>query len=221
MQTKYISLLAAAAATTVSATEVKRVDVVHIFETLQVGKHIPSFTPNKRDVNAIFARDDKEECQSSALSILRSAPTANRDLQSWALTAETTDPCTLTAPSSLSSDLMSYMTAVVEWSNEKFEDMEDLVGKCIDEDDLDNAGGLDACSTHGKILFTTGTSVETVRLETALKTFATPGASSTGSAGGSGSDSDTTDKANAVAPRGVNMLAAVAAVGVAGFMIAA
>ncbi|KAF5658227.1 infection structure specific, partial [Fusarium circinatum] len=54
MQTKYISLLAAAAATTVSAAEVKRVDVVHIFETLHVGKHIPSFTPNKRSVNAIF-----------------------------------------------------------------------------------------------------------------------------------------------------------------------
>ncbi|KAF4341364.1 infection structure specific [Fusarium beomiforme] len=216
MQTKYITLLAAAAATTVSASEVKRVDVVHILETLQVGKHIPNFSLNKRGVNAIFARDDKEECQSSALSILRSAPTANSDLESWALTAETTDPCTLTAPSSLSSDIMSYMTAVVEWENEKYEDMEELVGKCIDEDELDNSGGL-VCSTPGKILFTTGTSVETVQLKTALETFATPGASPTGSAGGS----DSSDKPNAVAPRGVNMLAAFAAVGVAGFMIAA
>ncbi|EMT63266.1 hypothetical protein FOC4_g10013484 [Fusarium odoratissimum] len=166
MQTKYISLLAAAAATSVSAAEVKRVDVVHIFETLHVGKHIPSFTPNKRSVNAIFERDDKEECQSSAISILRSAPTANRDLESWALTAETTDPCTLTAPSSLSSDT---------WSS------------------------------------------ETVQLKTVLETFATPGASSTGSAGGS----DDTEKTNAAAPRGANLFAAVAAVGVAGFMIAA
>ncbi|KAH7255444.1 uncharacterized protein BKA55DRAFT_537851 [Fusarium redolens] len=217
MQTKYISLLAAAAATTVSAAEVKRVDVVHIFETLHVGKHIPSFTPNKRAVNAIFARDDKEECQSSAISILRSAPTANRELESWALTAETTDPCTLTAPSSLSSDLLSYMTAVVDWSNEKADDMQELVDKCIDEDDADNAGGLGVCSTPGKILFTTGTSTETVQLRTVLETFATPGASSTGSAGGS----DDTDKTNAAAPRGANLFAAVAAVGVAGFMIAA
>ncbi|KAH7481540.1 hypothetical protein BFJ68_g1818 [Fusarium oxysporum] len=217
MQTKYISLLAAAAATSVSAAEVKRVDVVHIFETLHVGKHIPSFTPNKRSVNVIFERDDKEECQSSAISILRSAPTANRDLESWALTAETTDPCTLTAPSSLSSDLLSYMTAVVEWSNEKADDMQELVDKCLDGEDADDSGELGVCSTPGKIIFTAATTTETVQLKTVLETFATPGASSTGSSGGS----DDTEKTNAAAPRGANLFAAVAAVGVAGFMIAA
>ncbi|KAI1040868.1 hypothetical protein LB505_008768 [Fusarium chuoi] len=216
MQTKYISLLAAAAATTVSAAEVKRVDVVHIFETLHVGKHIPSFTPNKRSVNAIFERDDKEECQSSAISILRSAPTANRDLESWALTAETTDPCTLTAPSSLSSDLLSYMTAVVEWSNEKADDMQEILDKCLDGEDAENAE-LGVCSTPGTIIFTAATTTQTVQLKTVLETFATPGASSTGSAGGS----DDTEKTNAAALRGANLFAAVAAVGVAGFMITA
>ncbi|KAF4943934.1 hypothetical protein FGADI_13015 [Fusarium gaditjirri] len=216
MQTKYISLLAAAAATTVSAAEVKRVDVVHIFETLHVGKHIPSFTPNKRSVNAIFERDDKEECQSSAISILRSAPTANSELDSWALTAETADPCTLTAPSSLSSDLLSYMTAVIEWSNEKADDMQELVDKCLDGEDANDAG-LGVCSTPGKIFFTAATTTETVQLKTVLETFATPSASSTGSAGGSGDD----EKTNAAAPRGANLFAAIAAVGVAGFMIIA
>ncbi|RKL48652.1 hypothetical protein BFJ72_g1551 [Fusarium proliferatum] len=216
MQTKYISLLAAAAATTVSAAEVKRVDVVHIFETLHVGKHIPSFTPNKRSVNAIFERDDKEECQSSAISILRSAPTANRDLESWALTAETTDPCTLTAPSSLSSDLLSYMTAVVEWSNEKADDMQEIVDKCLDGEDAEDAE-LGVCSTPGTIIFTAATTTQTVQLKTVLETFATPGASSTGSAGGS----DDTEKTNAAAPLAANLFAAIAAVGVAGFMIAA
>ncbi|KAF4438686.1 infection structure specific [Fusarium acutatum] len=216
MQTKYISLLAAAAATIVSAAEVKRVDVVHIFETLHVGKHIPSFTPNKRSVNAIFERDDKEECQSSAISILRSAPTANKDLESWALTAETTDPCTLTAPSSLSSELLSYMTAVVEWSNEKADDMQELVDKCLDGEDAEDAE-LGACSTPGTIIFTAATTTQTVQLKTVLETFATPGASSTGSAGGS----DDTEKTNAATPHGANLFAAVAAVGVAGFMIAA
>ncbi|PNP80643.1 hypothetical protein FNYG_06242 [Fusarium nygamai] len=219
MQTRYISLLAAAAATAVSATQVKRVDVVHIFETLHVGKHIPSFTPNKRSVNAIFERDDKEECQSSAISILRSAPTANRDLESWALTAETTDPCTLTAPSSLSSELLSYMTAVVEWSNEKADDMQELVDKCLDGEDANDAN-LAACPTPGTVIFTAAATTETVQLKTVLKTFATPGASSTGSAGGSGG-SDDSEKTNAAAPRGANLFAAVAAVGVAGFMIAA
>ncbi|KAF5963802.1 infection structure specific protein [Fusarium bulbicola] len=220
MQTKYICLLAAAAATTVSAAEVKRVDVVHIFETLHVGKHIPSFTPNKRSVNAIFERDDKEECQSSAISILRSAPTANRNLESWALTAETTDPCTLTAPSSLSSELLSYMTAVVEWSNEKAGDMQELVDKCLDGEDA-NGGELAACPTPGTVIFTAATTTETVQLKTVLETFATPGASSTGSGSGSAGGSDDTEKTNAAAPRVANLFAAVAAVGVAGFMIAA
>ncbi|KAF5584166.1 infection structure specific [Fusarium subglutinans] len=220
MQTKYISLLAAAAATTVSAAEVKRVDVVHILETLHVGKHIPSFTPNKRSVNAIFERDDKEECQSSAISILRSAPTANRDLESWALTAETTDPCTLTAPSSLSSELLSYMTAVVEWSNEKADDMQELADKCLDGEDA-NGGELAACPTPGTVIFTAATTTETVQLKTVLETFATPGASSTGSGSDSAGGSDDTEKTNAAAPCGANLFAAVAAVGVAGFMIAA
>ncbi|KAF4439261.1 infection structure specific protein [Fusarium austroafricanum] len=213
MQTKYLSLLAAVAATTVSATAVERVDVIHIFETLQVGHHIPEFTPNKRSINAIFARDDKEECQSSAISILRSAPTGNSAITSWARTAETTDPCTLVAPSSISSDVMSYVTEVIEWANDKYDDMEKLIGKCVDDDDV-NAGEFNGCSTPGTILFTADKTTETVKLETALATFATPGASSSS---GSGSGS----KPNAAAPRGANMFAAVVAVGLASFIISA
>ncbi|KAM0555108.1 hypothetical protein ACHAPJ_006458 [Fusarium lateritium] len=221
MQTKYLSILAAVAATTVSA-EVEHVDVVHIFDTLHVGKHIPSFTPNKRDVNAIFARADKDmnECQSSARSILLAAPTpSNRAVQSYFLTAETTDACTLTAPGSLSSDVMSYLTEVNEWASKSEKDMEKLLEDCLDEDEAKSASQMaasTACPTPGTIFFTASNGTRTVLLETALETFATPAPTS-----GSGSDDADTKDENAAAPRGASMVAAIAAVGVAGFMIAA
>ncbi|KIL96580.1 hypothetical protein FAVG1_01324 [Fusarium avenaceum] len=208
MQTKYLPILAAAAATTVSASQVTQVDVVHIIETLQVGKHIPSFTPNKRSLNAIFARDDDAECQSSFTSILLSVPTPNPAIQSWARTAETTQSCVIEAPTSLSSDLMAYITAINEWAVEKEGDLNAIVGKCLEEEDVENAGGIGSCSTPGTILFTADKTTDTVFLKTALATF-TPGAAST------------TKAPNAGATGAANSFAAAAAIGVAAFMIAA
>jgi hypothetical protein len=208
MQTKYLPILAAAAATTVSASQVTKVDVVHIIETLQVGKHIPSFTPNKRSLNAIFARDDDEECQSSFTSILLSIPTPKPALQSWARTVETTKSCVIEAPTSLSSDLMAYITAINEWAVEKDGDLNGLVGKCLEEEDVEGAGQINSCSTPGTILFTADKTTETVYLNTALATF-TPGAASA------------TKAPNAGATGAANAFAAAAAVGVAAFMVAA
>ncbi|KAM0189724.1 hypothetical protein ACHAPA_008527 [Fusarium lateritium] len=208
MQTKYLPILAAAAATTVSASEVTQIDVVHIIETLQVGKHIPSFTPNKRSLNAIFARDNDEECQSSYTSILRSVPTPKPAVESWARTAETTEACVIEAPTSVSSDLMAYITAVNEWLIEKEGDLNGLVGKCLEEEDVEEAGQIDGCSTPGTILFTADKTTQTVQLKTALATF-TPGAASA------------TKAPNAGATGAANAFAAAAAVGVAAFMVAA
>ncbi|CAJ0539128.1 Ff.00g068960.m01.CDS01 [Fusarium sp. VM40] len=210
MQTKYLPILAAAAATTVSASasQVTQVDVVHIIETLQVGKHIPSFTPNKRSLNAIFARDNDAECQSSFTSILLSFPTPKPAIESWARTAETTQLCVIQAPTSLSSDLMAYLTAVNEWAVEKDGDLNGLVGKCLEEEDVENAGGVDSCPTPGTILFTADKTTDTVFLKTALATF-TPGAASA------------TKAPNAGATGAANSFAAAAAVGVAAFMVAA
>ncbi|RGP61877.1 infection structure specific [Fusarium longipes] len=67
MQTKYLSILAAtiAAVTGVSAGNVERVDVVHIFKTLHVVDQVPNLTPDKRSINALFARDSNEKFLSS------------------------------------------------------------------------------------------------------------------------------------------------------------
>ncbi|KAF4990459.1 hypothetical protein FGRMN_8452 [Fusarium graminum] len=208
MQTKYLPILAAAAATTVSASEITRVNVVHIVETLQLGKHIPNFTPNKRDMNAIFARDSDSDCTSSARSILSSFPTPKPEIESWLLSAETTKPCTMEAPSSLSSDLMKYITEVNEWAVEKDGELQAITDKCLDADEVDDAGQL-GCSTPGTLLFTTEKTTQTVQLKTALATF-TP----TGSAA-------STNAPNAAATGGANTFAAAAAVGVAAFMIGA
>ncbi|KAF4963767.1 hypothetical protein FSARC_8250 [Fusarium sarcochroum] len=225
MQTKYLPILAAAAATTVSAAEVQHVDVVHIFDTLHVGKHIPSFTPNKRDVNAIFARADKDqaECQSSLLSIIKDAPTpTNRAVQSYFLTAQVTEVCTLTAPASISSDIMSYVTEIIEWVSENEKEIVKLGEECLDEDDVKQASedaSASACPTPGRILFTASNGTKTVELDTAFPTPAATGGSGSGS-GSSSDDPDTKDE-NAAASRGASMVAAIAAVGIAGFMIAA
>ncbi|KAM0347760.1 hypothetical protein ACHAPU_004775 [Fusarium lateritium] len=209
MQTKYLPILAGAAVTTVSASEITTVNVVHIVETLQLGKHIPSFTPNKRDIDAIFARGFDGDCTSSARSILGSFPTPKPDVSSWLLTAETTQPCTLEAPSSLSSDLMKYVTEVNEWAVEKYDDLQDISANCLEGDDVEDAGQL-GCSTPGAILFTADKTTATVQLKTALATF-TP----TGSAAAS------TEAPNAAATGGANAFAAAAVVGVAAFMIGA
>jgi hypothetical protein len=210
MQTKYLPILAAAAATTVSASKVTKVDVVHIIETLQVGKHIPSLTPNKRSLNAIFARDDDEECQRSITSILLSIPTPKPAVEAWASTAETTKSCVIEAPTSLSSDLMAYITAINEWAIEKDGDLNGLVGKCLEEEDVEDAGQIDSCSTPGTILFTADKTTDTVYLKTALATFTpVPGAASA------------TTAPNAGATGAANAFAAAAAVGVAAFMVAA
>ncbi|KAF5662220.1 infection structure specific [Fusarium heterosporum] len=209
MQTKYLPVLAAAAATTVSASEITRVNVVHIVETLQLGKHIPSFTPNKRDMDAIFARDSDGDCTSSARSILSSFPTPKPEIESWLLSAETTKPCTMEAPSSLSSDLMKYITEINEWAVEKDGDLHAISDSCLDEDDVDDAGQF-GCSTPGVLLFTTDKTTETVQLKTALATFTPTGSAAT-----------STKAPNAAATGGANAFAAAAAVGVAAFMIGA
>ncbi|KAF5021352.1 hypothetical protein F66182_6620 [Fusarium sp. NRRL 66182] len=208
MQAKFLTLLAATATTAsalASTEHVKRVDVnvVHIYETLHAGKHIPNFSVDKRDTNAIFARQNNAECRSSATSILRSIPTPAADLESWARTARTTEPCSITAPSSVSDHLLSYLTAINQWALDREDELEEFIDGCGDGADTDD-DVLNACSTPGTIFFTAANRTKTVELEPILATM-------TG-----------TPSSNAAAPRGASLAAAVAAaIGVAGFMMAA
>ncbi|KAJ4022493.1 hypothetical protein NW766_001529 [Fusarium irregulare] len=189
MKTEYLTALAAAAATGVSASNVERVDVVHIFETLHVGNHVPSFSHNKRNLNAIFARDSKDE--------------------KWAVgQGSQTDECTLTAPSSLSSDLMKYYTALADWEMDNQKNLVDFIKECATQDQLDDINkelGVGSCS-DAAIVFTGASATETVMIQTALPDY-TPVAAPT--------------EVNAAAASGISQLAALAAAGVAAFMIAA
>ncbi|KAJ4028047.1 hypothetical protein NW752_000303 [Fusarium irregulare] len=210
MKTEYLTALAAAAATGVSASNVERVDVVHIFETLHVGNHVPSFSHNKRNLNAIFARDSKDEkCLSTATSILQNVPTPTGDLSRWAVgQGSQTDECTLTAPSSLSSDLMKYYTALADWEMDNQKNLVDFIKECATQDQLDDINkelGVGSCS-DAAIVFTGASATETVMIQTALPDY-TPVAAPT--------------EVNAAAASGISQLAALAAAGVAAFMIAA
>ncbi|KAL4723690.1 hypothetical protein ACLX1H_009333 [Fusarium chlamydosporum] len=210
MQTKYLPVLAAAAATGAFAGDVQHVDVVHIFETLRVAEHVPNFSPNKRNLNALFARDSNDDCRSSATSIVRNIPTPGSDLASWAVSATQADECNLTVPSSLSSALMSYYTSAANWEMENGDDFNKFVQNCASQDDLDEV--LEQlgpqCSNAGTVVFTAASTTRTVDMQTVLPSY-TPMPLPTKA----GNDASTS--------RRISMFAAAAAACVAGFMFAA
>ncbi|QPC77763.1 hypothetical protein HYE68_008515 [Fusarium pseudograminearum] len=214
MQTKYLSILGATAAavTGVSARDIQHVDVVHIFETLHVSEQVRNFTPNKRNIDTLFARDSNDECLSSATSILRAFPTPTGSLRAYVSTAQTqTNPCTLEVPATLSSDLMSYYTSLTEWEMDNDDGLIKFIQKCASQDDLDEInkelGGGSECSGLGTVLFTAASSTKTVDLQTAFPDYT------------AASVPTTVD--NAGVARDVGKFAAAAAAVVAGFMIAA
>ncbi|KAF4419114.1 infection structure specific [Fusarium acutatum] len=210
MQTKYLPIIAAAAATGASAGDVQHVDVVHIFETLRVAEHIPNLSPNKRNINALFARDSNDACQSSATSILRDIPTLGASLASWAVSATQADKCTLMAPSSVSSALMSYYTSVANWQMEKGDDFNKFLQNCVSQDELDKIleGLGPKCSKAGTVIFTAASTTQTIDMQTAIPSY-TPMPVPTKA----GND--------ASPPHDISMFAAAAAACVAGFMFAA
>ncbi|RGP63210.1 infection structure specific [Fusarium longipes] len=215
MQTKYLALLAAATAAGVSAGDIQHVDVVHILETLHVAETVPGFSLNKRNVNALLARDSNEECKSSASSINRDIPTLGGSLASWAATATHADECTLLIPSSLSSAFMSYHTSLANWNIDKKDDVHKFVENCLSQDELDKILGRVAprCSNAGTVIFTATSTTETVDMQTVLPTFTPMSIPTKVSNDASAND--------ASAHHGINMMAAAAAACVAGFMLTA
>ncbi|KAI6747497.1 hypothetical protein HG530_015877 [Fusarium avenaceum] len=210
MQTKYLPLLAAATATGASAGDVQHVDVVHIFETLRAAENVPNFNLNKRNVNVLWARGSDDKCQSSATSILRDIPTLGSSLASWAVSVTHADECTLVAPSSLSSALMSYHTSVANWNMEKGNDFNKFVQNCVSQDELDKI--LEKvgprCSNAGTVIFIAASTTETVDMQTVIPSYTPmPVPTKVGN--------------DASVPHGISMFAAAAAACVAGFMFAA
>ncbi|KAH7109240.1 hypothetical protein B0J13DRAFT_463026 [Dactylonectria estremocensis] len=196
-------MLAAAAAAAINHVEVRQVNVVHVLEKLHVYPNaIVNYTLNKREEAALVARADRDECQSSVVDILKGAPTGDADLEDWAYSS--TNPCSLYVPSSLSEDMMEYMTSYIVWAADAQDDVEDFNKECSQYVDGDV---VDACPTPGTIFFTENNATETVALDSLVACITA----------GSGDD----DEDNAAASRDRSLIAAVAAaVGVVGVMMA-
>ncbi|KAJ4313199.1 hypothetical protein N0V84_009525 [Fusarium piperis] len=190
MQPKFLPLLAVMASTALA--EVKHVEVVHVFKTLNVRAPAMGFTPRQD----LFVRAAADECASSVLDLLKDMPTPTGDLLDWFLSdVPTADPCKLTIAASLSKPLESYLTKFGEYLVSVNDDAEKIVKECSTINP--QAGGLvpECSGGKGNMVFTDATTTRTASLE-----YVT--------IGGSG---------NAAAPRATGMVGAVAAaVGAAG-----
>ncbi|KAH7142707.1 hypothetical protein B0J13DRAFT_636345 [Dactylonectria estremocensis] len=184
-------LMLAGAATAAAAAVINNVEKLHIhFNTV-------NYTPNKRDEGVLFARADRDECQSSVVDILSGAPTGDAELEDWAqslvVESSSTNPCSLYVPSSLSEDMMEYMTSYIDWAADVQDEVADFNEECSQYVDGDV---VQACPTPGTIFFTENNTTETVPLDTLV-------ASATARTSG--------DDDNAAASRDRGLTAAIAA----------
>ncbi|KAF5003260.1 hypothetical protein FDECE_10160 [Fusarium decemcellulare] len=224
MQIKTLSLVAATAATAAaSVEEVKQVNVVHkILETVDVGVPGISLTPNKRSLKALFRRASDDECESSVMSLILDIPTpTNKDVLEWITTMETTNSCTLTAPTTISDEVLEYLSELAQWSYDKEADAQEILDECnVDT----NEGAVGSCGKRGKILFTDSDSTKTVALSSAIPTPTAVSPSTSNSNSNSTPTSNSAEASgtgNAAAPRGAAMGAVgAAAVGVVGVVMA-
>ncbi|KAM0438984.1 hypothetical protein ACHAPT_001745 [Fusarium lateritium] len=197
-----LMLAATAAAAAVNHVEVRQVKEVHIFHARSPAVNsLLNYTPYKRDEGAIFARADQKECFASASSIIKSAPTPDPKLEKWASSRGTTSgsPCSVTAPASLSKELMEYMTKFLDWADDVEDDASEFMDNCSKFEGGSATITINTCSTSPTIVFTASDKTETVKLEA----------------------SSTAEKDNAAAPRDAGLTHAIAAaVGVIGVVMA-
>ncbi|KAK7425941.1 hypothetical protein QQZ08_007523 [Neonectria magnoliae] len=206
-KTQLLFAATAVAAATPNKVEPREVHVVHILEKLHVaGPANVNYSPNKRDVQALFARADLDDCQDMATDLIKGMPTAGSNLDDWAESvnnaATTSDPCSLYAPASLSEELMDYMTDYIDWLVDIQDDAAEFVEECSQ---FGSGQVIESCESVGTIFFTENNETETVRLEEVI-------ASATAAAD---------DDDNAAPGRTVGLTAAIAAaVGAVGVVIA-
>lgn len=194
-------LAATAAATAVNHVEVRQVKEVHIFHARSPAVNsLLNYTPYKRDEGNLFARADHKECLSSARSIFKSAPTPDPKLDKWASSRGSTSgsPCSVTAPASLSKELMEYMTKFFDWADDIEDDVSEFMDDCSKFEGGSATIAIKTCSTSPTIVFTASDETETVKVEA----------------------SSTADKDNAAAHRDVGLTPTIAAaVGVIGIVM--
>ncbi|KAJ3523321.1 hypothetical protein NM208_g12496 [Fusarium decemcellulare] len=117
------------------------------------------------------------------------------EVYDWVTENGDIDTCTLTAPTTLSDEIIEYLSELLQWSYDKEAEAQEILDEC----DFDRrGGGVDSCGNTGKIVFTASNSTKTVAFSSAIPT---PTATSTRGSG----------NGNAAAPRGAAMGAVVAA----------
>lgn len=179
-KTTHIVALAATASAAIDS-----VQVVHIIESLK-SEGLPvkasvHFSDNKNDARALFARDDPTymECAASLRDVFETIPTpTNREVLYWFTDVLETAECTLTAHSSLSDDIMSYVTELIDWIWEIEDGLEKIVDDCGDQLGIeinDNSPADLLCGKGGTMIYTgSANATATVAFETALADYTPP-----------------------------------------------
>ncbi|CRK48629.1 hypothetical protein HYQ45_000087 [Verticillium longisporum] len=102
------------------------------------------------------AADGSAACAAPALSLLAALPTLPAEAASFALTAATAspsqDPCALTWPASLSSDVLGYESSVSSFVSDRSSELAALAADCTDL--IDGPAGSAICSTEARHVFT-------------------------------------------------------------------
>lgn len=182
-----INLTAATMATmaTLASARITTVEEIHIIETLGfhtlpgVVEAAEQFTPKPNDPRKLFARQQVEisrSCIRRLNEITETEPQPPREVRSYILDTMdvTTSQCTFTAPSSISDDLISYISTAVQWVVDSEPSYSSVLDDCVDNwesiaSDLINEPLPSGCPTPATILFTgSSNTTETVELETVL-----------------------------------------------------
>ncbi|KAH6684954.1 hypothetical protein F5X68DRAFT_210427 [Plectosphaerella plurivora] len=125
------SLLSAMTSATVTS-----IQVVHIIDAVKVGG--PSLgsllqersSPIEDPRDPLAKRTTPEECTSILTGDLGSRPTPVPEIVSWLEADDVVSNCTWVAPSTISSEIFSYLTAFLDWTYESMEAIEAYATKC-------------------------------------------------------------------------------------------
>ncbi|KAM0273886.1 hypothetical protein ACHAQH_008181 [Verticillium albo-atrum] len=123
---------------------------------------------------AIFRRQDttpSTECISAAIDLISNIPTPAADVISYLATAPaavTSDPCRITFPASLSSDVEEWLTSLSAFQSESSSALSSLAEECGGADAGD--AGLSICTSEPAFVYVNGGSSGTATSPSAVET---------------------------------------------------
>ncbi|KUI61648.1 hypothetical protein VP1G_08836 [Cytospora mali] len=139
--------------------------------------------------------DDDDSCELALMSLASSLPTPDAALASYEATYTPTDSCSYSVPSSLSSDFVSYTSAVESWYSASSDAISSIVSQCpeyageaseISECPTSTgAAGSAASASASATTTSTGTADHSSHSASAKSSGSTSSSSATGTAAGS------------------------------------